>query len=130
MSASLPDALAAQILSSLRDSLSVLRAIQQEASRDLYAGAHAQAGARLKRLFSGWSEFLQAVRDVLPALEPGQGEGIQQTFARTASHLSGVHRALSRRDWVETADLLAVEGEGLLDTWSEALAAPPVSPAQ
>lgn len=118
------DVLAEQVCAGLRESLEGLRAIQRDAAGDLYAGVHAQAGTRLKALFSGWSEFLQAVRQVLPSLDTTRGERAEQAFAQTASVLSRIHQALSRRDWVETADLLTLEGEGLLDAWSVSLAGP------
>lgn len=124
------DTLASQVLAGLRESLAGLRSLQQEAAGELYAGSHALAGARLKTLFAGWSEFLRAVREILPAVDPESGARVQVTFARTAAALSQINQALMRRDWVETADLLSLEGEGLLDAWSAALAGPPASGAQ
>lgn len=124
------DVLAEQVCAGLRESIESLRAIQREAAADLYAGVHAQAGGRLKALFSGWSEFLQAVRQVLPSLDPARGAKAERVFGQTASVLSRLHQALSRRDWVETADLLTLEGEGLLEAWSESLAGPPAPGGQ
>ncbi len=124
------DALAAQVMTGLRESLGGLRSAQKEAADELYAGAHARAGARLKTLFAGWSEFLRAAREVLPAIDAASGARVQGAFAQTAAFLSRLNQALVRRDWVETADLLSLEGEGLLDAWSAALAGSPAPGTQ
>lgn len=122
--------LVAEVAAGLAQGVSALARLQAAATESLYAGAYEAAGARLRDLFEGWGDFLRAVQTAAPAFPEPMGGRIPPVTRDTCAHLDRIRAALARRDWIETADLLSLEGEPLLDAWRRALAAPGGPPAE
>ena len=110
-------AIPAEVLEGFRESLTKLRGFQRRAVDSLYAGDYKEGGDRLKVLFNAWGDFLQGIRDLLPCLPGPLAESVSAAVAGTRVYLQEVQAAIVRKDWVETADRLGVDGGPLFVEW-------------
>ncbi len=113
--------LAAAVMEGLQEALGRLKGIHQRTAETLYAGSYDQGGVQIRALCGAWGEFLRVAHEVAPCLDSSRGEVFQKAVGLTLSSLEQVRTALIRKDWVETADLLSLEGKDLFASWSKAL---------